>query len=57
MDDICAKFTHSSTQTADRNPCLHHKLIFFLKVNDNIKFLSRMDDLHPNTMEAAAVMS
>jgi hypothetical protein len=30
---------------------------FFFKVNDNIKFLSRMDDLHPNTMEAAAVMS
>jgi hypothetical protein len=56
MDDITQSlFTHPPRQLIE----IHAYIVNnnFFKVNDNIKFLSQMDDLHPNTMEADAVMS
>jgi hypothetical protein len=56
MDDITQSlFTHPPRQLIE----IHAYIVNnnFFKVNDNIKFLSQMDDLHPKTMEAAAVKS
>jgi hypothetical protein len=56
MDDIMQSlFTHPPRQLIEIHAYILNNNFF--EVNDNIKFLSQMDDLHPNTIEAAAVTS